>query len=102
MRVLCSTTAMDGVFGPFIPLGRALVAAGHEVVVASGANLRSRVQENGLTFAEAGLPAMDGVIRRHGGLRGEGGAAGGQDQVPGRNVRCRAPKRQAGVAARAV
>jgi UDP:flavonoid glycosyltransferase YjiC (YdhE family) len=53
---------MDGVFGPFIPLGRALVEAGHEVVVASGANLRSRVEENGLEFAEAGLPAMDGVI----------------------------------------
>ena len=62
MRVLCSTTPMDGVFGPFIPLGRALVEAGHEVVVASGANLRSRVEENGLEFAEAGLPAMDGVI----------------------------------------
>jgi UDP:flavonoid glycosyltransferase YjiC (YdhE family) len=53
---------MDGVFGPFIPLGRALVEAGHEVVVASGANLRSRVEENGLEFAEAGLSAMDGVI----------------------------------------
>jgi UDP:flavonoid glycosyltransferase YjiC (YdhE family) len=62
MRVLCSTTPMDGVFGPFIPLGRALVEAGHEVVVATGANLRSRVEENGLTFAQAGLPAMDGVI----------------------------------------
>jgi UDP:flavonoid glycosyltransferase YjiC (YdhE family) len=62
MRVLCSTTPMDGVFGPFIPLGRALVDAGHELVIASGANLRSRVQENGLEFAEAGLPAMDGVI----------------------------------------
>jgi len=62
MRVLCSTTPMDGVFGPFIPLGRAFVEAGHEVVVASGANLRSRVEENGLEFAEARLPAMDGVI----------------------------------------
>jgi hypothetical protein len=62
MRVLCSTTPMDGVFGPFIPLGRALVEAGHEVVVASGANLRSRVQANGLQFEEAGLSAMDGVI----------------------------------------
>ena len=62
MRVLCSTTPMDGVFGPFIPLGRALVDAGHELVVASGANLRSRVEENGLEFAEVGLPAMDGAI----------------------------------------
>jgi UDP:flavonoid glycosyltransferase YjiC (YdhE family) len=62
MRVLCSTTPMDGVFGPFIPLGRALAEAGHEVVVASGANLRARVEENGLHFVEAGLSAMDGVI----------------------------------------
>ena len=62
MRVLCSTTPMDGVFGPFIPLGRALVVGEHEVIVASGANLRARVAENGLEFVEAGLPAMDGVI----------------------------------------
>jgi UDP:flavonoid glycosyltransferase YjiC (YdhE family) len=62
MRVLCSTTPMDGVFGPFIPLGRAFVETGHELVVASGANLRSRVEANDLKFAEAGLPAMDGVI----------------------------------------
>ncbi len=62
MRVLCSTTPMDGVFGPFIGLGRALVRAGHEVVVASGANLRGRVDENGLEFVDAGLPAMDGMI----------------------------------------
>jgi UDP:flavonoid glycosyltransferase YjiC (YdhE family) len=53
---------MDGVLGPFIPLGRALVEAGHEVVVASGANIRGRVEENRLDFIEAGLPAMDGVM----------------------------------------
>ena len=41
MRVLCSTTPMDGVFGPFIPLGRAFVERGHEVIVASGANLQA-------------------------------------------------------------
>ncbi len=62
MRVLCSTTPMDGVFGPFLPLGRALLEADHEVIVATGANLRGRVLENELTFAEAGLAAMDGVI----------------------------------------
>jgi hypothetical protein len=33
------------------------------VVVASGANLRSRVEENELEFVEVGLPAMDGVRR---------------------------------------
>jgi hypothetical protein len=52
---------MDGVFGPFIPLGRALADRGREVVVASGANLRSRVVDNGLEFFEAGLSAWDGV-----------------------------------------
>jgi UDP:flavonoid glycosyltransferase YjiC (YdhE family) len=62
MRVLCCTTPMDGAFGPFIPLGRALVDSGHEVVVASGANLRGRVVENGLEFLEAGLSAMDGML----------------------------------------
>jgi UDP:flavonoid glycosyltransferase YjiC (YdhE family) len=62
MRVLCSPTPMDGVFGPFIPLGRALAQAGHEVIVATGANLRARVEENRLEFVEAGLSAMDGVV----------------------------------------
>lgn len=61
MRVLCSTTPMDGVFGPFVPLGRALVEAGHEPIVATGANLEARVAENGFEFAEVGLPAMEGV-----------------------------------------
>lgn len=63
MRVLCSTTPMDGAFGPFIALGRALVERGHEVVVASGANLRGRVAENGLEFSQAGLSAMEGMLR---------------------------------------
>ena len=61
MRVLCSTTPMDGVIGPFIALGRALVARGHEVIVATGANLRSAVQENGFEYAQAGLTAWDGA-----------------------------------------
>src|SRR5690242_13283867 len=61
MRILCSTTPMDGVFGPFIPLGRALAERGHDVVVASGENLQGRVAENGLQFFEAGLGPWDGV-----------------------------------------
>ena len=62
MRVLCSTTPMEGVFGPFIPLGRALVEAGHEVIVASGPDLSARATENGLRFEEAGLSAMEGAM----------------------------------------
>lgn len=61
MRVLCSTTPMDGVFGPFIPLGRALTEHGHEVIVATGSNLQSAVEMNGFEYAQAGLTAWDGV-----------------------------------------
>ena len=32
------------------------------MIVASGANLRRRVAENGLEFLEAGLPAMEGML----------------------------------------
>lgn len=63
MRVLCSTPPIEGVFGPFIPLGRALVEAGHEVIVATGADLRPRAAENGLRLEEAGLTAMEGAMR---------------------------------------
>lgn len=61
MRVLCSTTPMEGVFGPFIPLGRALATGGHEVIVATGPDLPQRGGDHGLRFETAGLPAMDGV-----------------------------------------
>ena len=61
MRILCSTTPMDGVFGPFIPLGRALVESGHDVIVGTGSNLQPAVEENGFEYVEAGLSAWDGV-----------------------------------------
>lgn len=61
MRVLCSTTPMEGVFGPFIPLGRALAAAGHDVIVATGPDLAQRGGDYGLRFETAGLSAMDGA-----------------------------------------
>ncbi len=82
MRVLCSTTPMDGVFGPFIPLGRALVEGGHEVIVASGANLRGRAVENGLEFVEAGLTAMDGVIAARGDVEVQQAPAGDRIRFP--------------------
>ena len=61
MRVLCSTTPMDGVFGPFIPLGCALAERGHDVIVATGSNLQSAVEVHGFEYAQAGLSAWDGV-----------------------------------------
>jgi UDP:flavonoid glycosyltransferase YjiC (YdhE family) len=52
---------MEGVFGPFIPLGRALAEGGHDVIVATGSNLQPAVEDNGFEYVEAGLSAWDGV-----------------------------------------
>jgi UDP:flavonoid glycosyltransferase YjiC (YdhE family) len=62
MRVLCSSPPMEGVFAPFVPLGWALVAAGHEVLVATGPDLQARVARAGFATATAGPSAMDGAI----------------------------------------
>lgn len=62
MRVLCSTTPMEGVFAPFVPLGRALLAAGHEVLVVTGPDLLARVGGEGFATRSAGPTAMDGAI----------------------------------------
>ena len=62
MRVLCSSPPMAGVFLPFVPLGRALLAAGHEVVVATGPDLQAQVVRHGFTHALAGPAAMEGAF----------------------------------------
>jgi UDP:flavonoid glycosyltransferase YjiC (YdhE family) len=62
MRILCSVTPMDGVFGPFVPLGRALADAGHEVMVATGPDLQAKVARLGFAAALAGPSAMEGAI----------------------------------------
>lgn len=62
MRVLCSTTPMEGAFGPFVPIGRSLLGAGHEVIVATGGDLQHRVVDEGFAGASAGPTAIDGAI----------------------------------------
>jgi len=62
MKVLCSSTPMEGVFTPFVPLGHALLAAGHEVVVATGPDLEARVAGDGFATAVAGPTAMEGAM----------------------------------------
>jgi UDP:flavonoid glycosyltransferase YjiC (YdhE family) len=62
MRVLCSSTPMEGVFAPFVPLGRALLAAGHEVLVATGPDLVERVAREGFATSVAGPTAMEGAM----------------------------------------
>jgi UDP:flavonoid glycosyltransferase YjiC (YdhE family) len=53
---------MEGVFGPFVPLGRALLAAGHDLLMATGPDLQARVHEQGFPVAVAGPSAMDGAV----------------------------------------
>jgi len=62
MKVLCSSTPMEGVFAPFVPLGKALLAAGHDVVVATGPDLEQRVRREGFAAAVAGPAAMEGAM----------------------------------------
>jgi UDP:flavonoid glycosyltransferase YjiC (YdhE family) len=62
MRVLCSTPPMEGAFGPFVALGRALISAGHEVLVATGPDVRRRAQEQGFDVVMAGPAAMEGAM----------------------------------------
>jgi UDP:flavonoid glycosyltransferase YjiC (YdhE family) len=62
MKVLCSSTPMEGVFAPFAPLGKALLAAGHDVVVATGPDLEQRVRREGFATAVAGPAAMEGAM----------------------------------------
>jgi len=49
MRVLFSTTAGVGHFGPMVPVARACAAAGHEVAVAAPASFADQVRRRGLS-----------------------------------------------------
>ncbi len=62
MRVLCCTPPMEGALGPVLPLARALVEGGHELIVATGPDLQDRVAEQGLEAALAGPGAMEGAL----------------------------------------
>ncbi len=66
MRVLCSTTPMEEVFAPFVPLGKALLAASHEVLVVAGPDLLPRVAGEGFATRAAGPTAMEGAIEAMG------------------------------------
>jgi UDP:flavonoid glycosyltransferase YjiC (YdhE family) len=65
VRVLCSTTAGDGHFGPLKPLALACRAAGHDVLVAAPASYAGAVARAGLehaAFADAPDEAMREVF----------------------------------------
>ena len=82
MRVLCSTTPMEGVLGPFIPLGRALIEQGDELIIATGPDLPARAGTNGMRFAPAGLSAMDGAVTAMGDAEVQAAPPGDRVQFP--------------------
>jgi UDP:flavonoid glycosyltransferase YjiC (YdhE family) len=82
MRVLCSTTPMEGVFGPFIPLGQALIKQGDELIVATGDDLPTRAGTNGMHFVSAGMPAMDGAVAAMGDAAVQAAPAGDRIRFP--------------------
>lgn len=67
MRVVVATTAGAGHFRPLVPFARALVAAGHEVVVAAPASFAATVEGAGFEhrpFADADPAALGAVFAR--------------------------------------
>ena len=67
VRMLFSTTAGSGHFGPLIPVARACLAAGHQVRVAAPASFASAVGRAGLEhapFADVPLEVMGPVFGR--------------------------------------
>src|SRR4051794_7523104 len=67
VRVLMSSTANEGHFGPLLPLARAAVVAGHEVCVAAPASFAPAVQRTGLRhlpFADAPAELIGPVMAR--------------------------------------
>lgn len=67
MRVLISTTANDGHFGPLVPLGRAALARGHEVRVAAPASFADTVRRAGfahVAFADPSPELVGPVMAR--------------------------------------
>ena len=67
MRVLVSTTAGAGHFGPLIPFARACAAAGHEVVVAAPGSFVAQVEAAGFEhrpFADASPQMLGSVFER--------------------------------------
>jgi len=59
MRALCCGLPLEGHVRPLLPLGTALVEAGHEVRVATGLDLHARVREAGLIPVAAGPSFAD-------------------------------------------
>ena len=58
MRVLFSTTPLDGHFRPLLPLARSLAARGHDVAFATAASWHANVEAEGFEALAAGADHM--------------------------------------------
>jgi len=63
MRVLLFTIPAFGHFTPLVPLGRALMAAGHEVAVATAQDFGDVVERSGLQLLPAGIGREEAIRR---------------------------------------
>ena len=63
MRAMFSCTASYGHFRPLVPLARAFVAAGHEVVFATSASFARHVEAAGFDVLPAGMSDAEAIAR---------------------------------------
>jgi len=63
VKILCTSTPMEGVVGPLLPIAQALRERGHEVLLAVGPDVRERVEEAGFAPVIVGPGAMEAVMR---------------------------------------
>ena len=63
MRILCTSTPMEGVVGPLLPIAQALRERGHDVLLVVGPDVRERVEESGFAPVIVGPSAMEAVMR---------------------------------------
>lgn len=66
MRVLCTSTPMEAVVIPMLPIARALRERGHEVVIGVGPDVQARVEEAGFDPEVIGPSAMEAVMQAFG------------------------------------
>src|SRR5262249_52375691 len=66
MRVLCTSTPMDGVVIPLLPIAHALRDRGHEAMIAAGPDVEARMQECGFSPTAVAPAAMEAALRAFG------------------------------------
>lgn len=66
MRVLCTSTPMEGVVIPLLPIAEALRSRGHDVMIAVGPDVTERVEQSGFAPTVIGPSAMEAVMQAFG------------------------------------